>query len=54
MAAINFVEQKEFGSVIQPEFNPSNNIIRGEWVDSIFRHRTKKHFIYFRKKLDKV
>ena len=41
MAAINFVEQKEFGSVIQPEFNPSNNIIRGEWVDSIFRHRTK-------------
>ena len=26
MAAINFVEQKEFGSVIQPEFNPSNNI----------------------------
>ena len=42
MAEINFVEQKEFGSVIQPEFNPSNNIIRGEWLYSIFRNNTKK------------
>ena len=41
MAEINFVEQKEFGGVIEPEFNPSNNIIRGVWLYSMFRNHTK-------------
>ena len=41
MAEINFVEQKEFDSIIQLESNPNNSIIRSEWVYSIFRNKTK-------------
>ena len=33
--------KKEFGGVIEPEFNPSNNIIRGVWLYSMFRNHTK-------------